>query len=238
MQIENHGIDKELMEHVKNQVKQHYEENMKRSFYESEVAKKLENEEFSRDGDWESTFFIRHRPNSNMSELTSLSTNLREVVDEYIDELIKLRENLSELMSENLGLNKQHMKEVFSGSRGASVGTKVAIYPECPKPDLIRGLREHTDAGGIILLLQDEQIPGLEFLKDGEWVGIPPSRNNRIFVNTGDQVQVLSNGMYKSVLHRVKACQNGSRLSIATFYNPSGDALISPARCYALQLQL
>lgn len=150
-------------------------------------------------------------------------------MDEYIGQLIKLAEKLSELMCENLGLEKNYIKEVFSGTKGPSVGTKVAIYPQCPKPELVRGLREHTDAGGIILLLQDDQVPGLEFLKDGKWVHIPPSRNNTIFVNTGDQVEVLSNGRYKSVLHRVMAEKTGSRLSIATFYNPAGDALVSPS---------
>lgn len=118
--------------------------------------------------------------------------------------------------------------EAFSGSKGPSVGTKVAKYPECPYPGLVRGLREHTDAGGIILLLQDDQVPGLEFFKDGECVEIPPSNNNTIFVNTGDQVEVLSNGRYRSALHRVMVDKSGSRLSIATFYNPAGDAVISP----------
>lgn len=153
----------------------------------------------------------------------------REAMDEYIKQLMKLVENLSELMCENLGIKKSHIKEAFAGSRGASVGTKVAMYPECARPELIRGLREHTDAGGVILLLQDDQVPGLEFLKDGKWVKIPPSKNNRIFVNTGDQVEIVSNGVYKSRLHRVMAMKEGNRLSIATFYNPAADAIISPA---------
>ncbi|CAN1340685.1 1-aminocyclopropane-1-carboxylate oxidase 1 [Linum perenne] len=132
-------------------------------------------------------------------------------------------------MSENLGLDESFIKDSFSGKQGPAVGTKVAKYPQCPEPELVRGLREHTDAGGIILLLQDNQVPGLEFLKDGKWVQIPPSRNNTIFVNIGDQVEVLSNGRYKSALHRVMADKSGSRLSIATFYNPANDAVISPA---------
>lgn len=150
-------------------------------------------------------------------------------MDEYINQLIKLAENLSELMCENLAIKKSHMKEAFAGSKGPSVGTKVAMYPQCPRPELIRGLREHTDAGGIILLLQDHQVPGLEFFKDGKWVKIPPSKNSRIFVNTGDQVEIVSNGVYKSALHRVMPMNQGNRLSIATFYNPAGDAIISPA---------
>jgi len=150
-------------------------------------------------------------------------------MDEYVEQLLKLGEKLSELMSENLGLEKDYMKKAFSGSDGPAVGTKVAKYPECPRPELVRGLREHTDAGGIILLLQDDQVPGLEFFKDGKWVKIPPSKNNAIFVNTGDQVEVLSNGSYKSVMHRVMPHKNGSRISIATFYNPIPEAIISPA---------
>ncbi|KAK6944845.1 Isopenicillin N synthase-like, Fe(2+) 2OG dioxygenase domain, partial [Dillenia turbinata] len=132
-------------------------------------------------------------------------------------------------MCENLGLEKCYLKESFAGSRGPMVGTKVAKYPKCPRPELVRGLWEHTDAGGIILLLQDDQVPGLEFFKDGKWVEIPPSKNNTIFVNIGDQVDILSNGRYKSAFHRVMADKNGSRLSIATFYNPAADAIISPA---------
>lgn len=150
-------------------------------------------------------------------------------MDEYIAQLIKVAEKLSELMCENLGLEKDYIKKAFSGSEGPCVGTKVAKYPECPNPELVRGLREHTDAGGIILLLQDDQVPGLEFFKDGKWVAIPPSKNGTLFVNTGDQIEVLTNGRYRSVVHRVLTDKSGSRLSIATFYNPAGEAIISPA---------
>ncbi|KAF8034089.1 hypothetical protein BT93_C0388 [Corymbia citriodora subsp. variegata] len=226
--IENHGVDKELMEKVKHFVDSHYEQNLKETFYDSEVAKRLENGH-TRDVDWESSFFISHRPKSNLNEFPNLSEDLRKAMDDYIDQLIMLAEKISELMCENLGLDKDHIKRVFSGEKGPSVGTKVAKYPQCPHPERVRGLREHTDAGGIILLLQDDQVPGLEFLKEGNWIQIPPSKNNAIFVNTGDQVEVLSNGRYKSALHRVMAEKNGSRLSIATFYNPATDAIISPA---------
>ncbi|KAL6221014.1 hypothetical protein ACLB2K_008766 [Fragaria x ananassa] len=215
-QIENHGIDKKLMDKVKQLVNAYYEENLKESFYQSEIARSLEKDDTS-DKDWETTFFVWHRPTSNIEAIPNISEDLCKTMNEYIAQLINLAEKLSELMCENLG------------SKGPSVGTKVAKYPQCSQPERVRGLREHTDAGGIILLLQDDQVPGLEFFKDGKWVAIPPSKNNTIFVNTGDQLEVLSNGRYKSTLHRVLTDKNGSRLSIATFYNPAGDALISPA---------
>lgn len=93
--------------------------------------------------------------------------------------------------------------------------------------------RAHTGASGIILLLQDDKIPGLQVLKDGEWVDIitaPYSEGKSIIcINTGDQIEVMSNGRYKRMLHRVLTNKEGSRLSVATFYNLVADALISPA---------
>ncbi|PKI71098.1 hypothetical protein CRG98_008499 [Punica granatum] len=228
MALLHQAFDKKLMEKVKNFVNSHYEENLKAGFYASDVPKCLETGKTS-DVDWECTFFLCHRPKSNIEDFPNLSNELRELMEEYIAQLIKLAEKISELMCENLGLEKDHIKKAFSGKNGPSVGTKVAKYPQCPEPERVRGLREHTDAGGIILLLQDDQVPGLEFLKDGKYVPIPPSKNNKIFVNIGDQIEVLSNGRYRSVWHRVMADKNGSRLSVATFYNPAGDAAISPA---------
>lgn len=228
LQIENHTVDTELMEEVKALTKAHYEQAMRPAFLASDTAKSLSstNNEYIHHRDWESSLFVWHHPDSTT---TVLPDRLRRSMEDYISQLIQLAEKLSGHMCQNLGIRRSHMMEAFAGSRGPSVGTKVAMYPECPRPDLMRGLREHTDAGGIILLLQDDQVPGLEFLKGGEWVKIPPSKNNRIFVNIGDQVEILSNGVYKSAVHRVMAMREGNRLSIATFYNPAGDAVISPA---------
>ncbi|CAI9783946.1 unnamed protein product [Fraxinus pennsylvanica] len=95
-------------------------------------------------------------------------------------------------------------------------------------PDLIKGLRAHTDAGGIILLFQDDKVSGLQLLKDGKWVDVPPMRHS-IVINLGDQLEVITNGKYKSVMHRVIAQTDGNRMSLASFYNPGSDAVIYPA---------
>ncbi|XP_042002172.1 1-aminocyclopropane-1-carboxylate oxidase 1-like [Salvia splendens] len=226
--LDNSGLDTEVMEEVKALTKAHYKQAMRPAFLASETAKSLSSSknEHIPDRDWESSFFVWHHPDSTT---TVLPDRLRRSMEDYISQLIQLAEKLSEHMCQNLGIRRSHMMEAFSGCRAPSVGTKVAMYPECPRPDLMRGLREHTDAGGIILLLQDDQVPGLEFLKGGEWVKILPSKNNMIFVNIGDQVEILSNGVYKSAVHRVMAMREGNHLSIATFYNPAGDAVISPA---------
>lgn len=151
-------------------------------------------------------------------------------MEEYRRELKKLAERVMEVMDENLGLPKGYMKKAFNSGEedNAFFGTKVSHYPPCPQPELVTGLRAHTDAGGVILLFQDDKVGGLQILKDGQWIDVQPLRNS-IVINTGDQIEVLSNGRYKSVWHRVLATPTGNRRSIASFYNPSMKATIAPA---------
>lgn len=40
---------------------------------------------------------------------------------------------------------------------------------------------------------------------------------------------MITNGKYKSIMHRVLTQEEGNRMSIASFYNPGNDAQISPA---------
>lgn len=103
--------------------------------------------------------------------------------------LENLAEDLLDILCENLGLEKGYFKKVFRGTKGPTFGTKVSNYPPCPKPEMIKGLRAHTDAGGIILLFQDDKVSGLQLLKDGDWIDVPPL-NHSIVINLGDQLEV------------------------------------------------
>ncbi|KAL6006648.1 Protein DMR6-LIKE OXYGENASE 2 [Asimina triloba] len=100
-------------------------------------------------------------------------------------------------------------------------------YPRCPQPELTYGLPGHTDPNALTLLLQD-QVSGLQVLRDGKWVAVNPIPGTFV-VNIGDQIQVLSNGRYKSALHRAVVNNSVERISIPTFYCPSQDAVIVPA---------
>ncbi|KAK6774280.1 hypothetical protein RDI58_029519 [Solanum bulbocastanum] len=228
-ELVNHGIPHELMDSVEKLTKGHYKKCMEQRFKELVAKKGLEGVEVEvTDMDWESTFFLRHLPSSNISEIPNLDDVYREVMRDFAKRLEKLAEELLDLLCENLGLEKSYLKNTFYGSKGPNFGTKVSNYPPCPKPDLIKGLRAHTDAGGIILLFQDDKVSGLQLLKDGRWIDVPPMRHS-IVVNLGDQLEVITNGKYKSVMHRVIAQKDGTRMSLASFYNPGNDALIYPA---------
>ncbi|TYH63889.1 hypothetical protein ES332_D07G227400v1 [Gossypium tomentosum] len=234
----NHGIPHEFLDTVERLTKEHYKKCMEQRFKELVASKALEGLQAEvTDMDWESTFFLRHLPESNMAEIPDLAHEYRKVMKEFALKLEKLAEELLDLLCENLGLEKGYLKKAFHGTRGPTFGTKVSNYPPCPKPDKIKGLRAHTDAGGIILLFQDAQVSGLQLLKDGQWVDVPPMRHS-IVINLGDQLEVITNGKYKSVEHRVIAQTNGDRMSIASFYNPGSDAIIHPAPALVENKQL
>ncbi|KAG5596732.1 hypothetical protein H5410_037964 [Solanum commersonii] len=228
-ELVNHGIPHEVMDTVEKLTKGHYKKCMEQRFKELVASKGLEAVQAEvTDLDWESTFFLRHLPVSNISQVPDLDDEYREVMRDFAKRLEKLAEELLDLLCENLGLEKGYLKNAFYGSKGPNFGTKVSNYPPCPKPDLIKGLRAHTDAGGIILLLQDDKVSGLQLLKDEQWIDVPPMRHS-IVVNLGDQLEVITNGKYKSVMHRVIAQTDGTRMSLASFYNPGNDAVIYPA---------
>ncbi|MCD9637859.1 hypothetical protein HAX54_021398 [Datura stramonium] len=96
------------------------------------------------------------------------------------------------------------------------------------EPDLTLGLSSHSDPGGMTLLLPDTDVPGLQVRRGDNWLTVKPVPNAFI-VNIGDQIQVLSNAIYKSVEHRVIVNSAKERVSLAFFYNPGGDILIKPA---------
>jgi aminocyclopropanecarboxylate oxidase len=225
-ELVNHSISVEFLDTLEKMTKEHYRKCMEQRFKEHVANKDLETE--IKDMDWETTFYLKHLPESTVFQVPDLDDEYRKVMKEFALKLEGLAEELLDLLCENLGLEKGYLKNVFYGPKGPTFGTKVSNYPPCPKPDLIKGLRAHTDAGGIILLFQDDKVSGLQLLKDKQWIDVPPMRHS-IVVNLGDQLEVITNGKYKSMEHRVIAQTNGTRMSIASFYNPGSDAVICPA---------
>ena len=109
----------------------------------------------------------------------------REDVAEYCTSTRELVLRLLEAISESLGLEKNYVKGVLSKQ-----GQHMAMnyYPPCPQPELTYGLPGHTDPNLITVLLQDD-VPGLQVLRNEKWVAVNPIPNTFI-INIGDQMQV------------------------------------------------
>ncbi|KAI9111264.1 hypothetical protein K1719_017676 [Acacia pycnantha] len=95
------------------------------------------------------------------------------------------------------------------------------------QPDLVQGLPPHCDNGFLNILIQNG-ISGLQVEHDGKWVNVNPLPNSLV-VNTGNELEVLSNGKYKSIWHRAVVNEKETRLSVLAVHGPQVDKEIGPA---------
>ncbi|KAJ6333746.1 hypothetical protein OIU77_009597 [Salix suchowensis] len=103
----------------------------------------------------------------------------------------------------------------------------ISYYPACPQPHLTLGLQSHSDMGAITLLIQDH-VGGLQIFKDSQWITVHP-QSHAILVILADQMEIITNGKYRSAQHRAITNSSSPRLSVATFHDPAKTAKISPA---------
>eukprot|EP01018_Ginkgo_biloba_P023773 Gb_34307 [translate_table: standard] len=176
--------------------------------------------------DWRDYFDHHTQPVSrrNPSSWPQHPASYRETVQEYSEQMKQLAQRLLVVISESLGLCSSYIQEAI-GEPYQNI--TISYYPHCPQPELTLGLQAHSDMGAITLLIQDE-VGGLQLFKDGEWITVQPLPD-AIVVNLGDQTQILSNGVYRSVEHRALVNARKARLSVATFYDPSKQTRIRPA---------
>ncbi|WJX61945.1 hypothetical protein P8452_46992 [Trifolium repens] len=153
-----------------------------------------------------------------------IGTQYREAFTEYAKEIGSLVRRLLSLISIGLGLEEDFLlKKVGEQPRQRA---QANFYPPCPDPELTLGLQEHTDFNALTVLLQS-QVSGLQVNKDGKWISIPCILNAFV-INLADQIEVLSNGRYKSVVHRAVTNNVHPRVSMAMFYGPNPNTTIGP----------
>lgn len=103
----------------------------------------------------------------------------------------------------------------------------VNCYPACPEPEITLGMPPHSDFGSLTILLQSSQ--GLQIMDSNKnWISVPYIEG-ALLVQLGDQVEVMSNGIYKSVIHRVTVNKYYKRLSFASLHSLPLHKKISPA---------
>lgn len=126
----------------------------------------------------------------------------------------------------SLGLDETEIERSMNLKMGLQILT-ANLYPPCPQPNLAIGMPPHSDHGLLTLLAQN-QVGGLQILHGGKWVPVNALPNS-LLVNTGDHIEILSNGKYKSVLHRAIVNNRATRISIAVANGPSPDMVVRPA---------
>ncbi|CAI0452025.1 unnamed protein product [Linum tenue] len=139
---------------------------------------------------------------------------LRETLEEYSAALKGLSMNILDLMAEALRMDTGDMKVLFDEGWQKF---RMNYYPP-------------------LLLQVTTEIQGLQVMKDGHWVPVV-ALPNAFIINIGDTLEILSNGMYKSVEHRATVNSDKERISFATFVSPKLDGDLGPAPSLLINTQ-
>ncbi|KAL5731762.1 gibberellin 2beta-dioxygenase [Ranunculus cassubicifolius] len=153
-------------------------------------------------------------------------------VDDYVSAVKNMGCDVLELLADGLKLKQRNAFSKLIMDEESDSVFRLNHYPPCPDLQAISGrdligFGEHTDPQ-IISVLRSNNATGLQIaLKDGTWVSVPPDQNS-FFIIVGDSMQVMTNGRFKSVRHRVLANSNKSRVSMIYFGAPPLRERIAP----------
>jgi isopenicillin N synthase-like dioxygenase len=152
----------------------------------------------------------------------------RPAVLAYIDALATLGQALMRGFALGLGIAEHWFAD--HGTADPLVLLRLFNYPSRPVPpdsEARWGVGEHTDYGLLTLLWQDE-VGGLQVRTDGGWIEAPPLPGSFV-CNIGDMLDRMTGGRYRSVPHRVAINTSGrDRLSIPFFFDPDFDTPVQP----------
>ncbi|KAK9153150.1 hypothetical protein Sjap_000630 [Stephania japonica] len=218
-QVVNHGIPVEIMDELLEGARWFHEQprEERSKFYSRDKTKKVKytsNFDLYKSpvANWRDTFFCAIAPEPPNPEEMPIA--FRDILMDYSKYVKKLGVALFSLLSDALGLDRNHLYDI-----GCSEGLFILgqYYPACPEPELTLGTSKHSDSNFITILLQD-QIGGLQVLHQNQWINVPPV-HGALVINIGDLLQLISNDRFKSSIHRVLAAHVSPRISVASFFN-------------------
>ncbi|XP_051206204.1 gibberellin 2-beta-dioxygenase 3-like [Lolium perenne] len=166
------------------------------------------------------------------ASLSEPCSPLRELLEEYAAAVRRVACGLLELMAEGLGIEPADAISRLVADPESDNMLRVNHYPPAPRPEqqagrLLTGFGEHTDPQ-IISVLRSNGTTGLEIAgRDGAWASVPPDADS-FFINVGDALQVLTNGRFRSVKHRVVVSSERSRVSMIFLGGPPPGARLAP----------
>jgi isopenicillin N synthase-like dioxygenase len=141
----------------------------------------------------------------------------KETMGEYYSVAYELASKLMVALAGALELSPDYFDRYLDG---ASATLRLLHYPPQPPNPAPRekGCGEHTDFGGLTLLLQDNS-GGLQVhdAGQGRWIDAPPIAGTYV-INIGDLLQRWTNGRFHSTLHRVVNVSGRERHSVPFFF--------------------
>ncbi|CAL5037107.1 unnamed protein product [Urochloa decumbens] len=129
-------------------------------------------------------------------------------------------------MARALGFADDFFLDLVGDNGGTDA--RFTYYPPCPRPDLVYGLKPHTDNSVVTVLLLDPGVGGLQVLKDGRWVDVPVLGRGELLVVVGEEMEIMSNAVFRAPTHRVVTGER-ERMTLVLFYQPEPEKVLVPA---------
>ncbi|KXS11104.1 2OG-Fe(II) oxygenase, partial [Gonapodya prolifera JEL478] len=167
----------------------------------------------------------------------SLPPDFKSTILEYWTRVQQLSVQMYRLLALSLELPADYFDRLLVNDISP---LRLLHYPPTPQDALGRqkGIGAHTDYGGLTLLVQDSvgglQIHPTGYVEDDEaWQDVPPvvveaDATPAIVCNIGDFIQLWTNGLYKSTMHRVINRSGKDRYSMAFLSNMDLDIEVEP----------
>ncbi|KAI3883356.1 hypothetical protein MKW92_039602 [Papaver armeniacum] len=210
-QLVNHGVDALLMDNIKSEIKGFFNLPMNEKTKYGQQDGDIEGfgqayiESKDQRLDWTDGFVMLSLPLHLRKPhlFPELPLPFRETLESYLSEMKKLSMVVFERMEKALQL----------------------VENNCMT--LVIGLTSHSDFSSLTILLQLNEVDGLQIRKQERWISIKPL-SDAFIVNVGDVLEIMTNGIYRSVDHRAVVNSTNERLSIPTFHDPKLESEIGP----------
>uniref|UniRef100_A0A0E0L8I9 Fe2OG dioxygenase domain-containing protein n=1 Tax=Oryza punctata TaxID=4537 RepID=A0A0E0L8I9_ORYPU len=236
--VTGHGIEESLMDDVMNASREFFHQPIeeKRNCSNLKDGKNFQVEGYGSDQvkikdqtmDWSDRLHLKLEPENerNFANWPTRPESFRDVLLEYALKSKMIKHTILRAMARILELDEDYFLNQFSEK--APITVRINHYVPCPRPNLVLGFKPHSDDGVLATLLVDNDLVALQVLKDGVWYNVPTSPRT-ILINIGDFMEIMSNGMFKSPVHRVVANGEKERTSLAMFYGLDPEKDIEPA---------
>ncbi|MEN7343192.1 MAG: 2OG-Fe(II) oxygenase family protein [Pseudomonadota bacterium] len=177
--------------------------------------------------DLKETFTMRNVVNRPLDDSRWPSAAFGSQMTAFYSECLRAAFKLMRVIAHALDLDPEFFVQHHSGE---NVTLRLLHYPaigdRAVEPGQL-GAGAHTDYGLLTLLFQ-QNVSGLEVrASDGQWQPVAADPD-AVVINSGDLLEVWTNGRYRSTPHRVKPISGDqSRQSIAMFVDPDSVTEVS-----------
>ncbi|KAF8661116.1 hypothetical protein HU200_057222 [Digitaria exilis] len=205
-QVVNHGVPEQLMLDMEVLAVEFFEmpEADKATYYSDDISKAnrlCSGATYETGGEryWHDYLHLAYNfpVDDHVKDWPDMPQRLRRIMEEYVVKTRRVGMEILRLVCEGIGLRPDYFEGAISGG---DMVLQMNHYPRRRDLTVAVGQPPHCDRSLITVLLPGP-IPGLEVTYNGGWIKV--KRIPGAFViNFGSQLEVVTNGMLKSIEHR------------------------------------